>query len=165
MPVSCWASATGRNAQGREPATEAEVLAVLRPCPDEWLKIWPVDRKVGNVNSTGLQQFEVLNILIKQDHVFVAIADLRIKAIEVKGVQRHFRFQARQPPTRSLSSTQLARAFLSDSPVFNASSIAWPMRQAFFQAGRLRGWGVCALRGGSTFDFVNLSSIDCPLND
>jgi hypothetical protein len=75
-------------AQGREAATEAEVLAVLRPCPDEWLKIWPVERKVGNVNSTGLQQFEVLNILIEQDHVFVAIAELRIKAIEVKGVQR-----------------------------------------------------------------------------
>jgi hypothetical protein len=74
-------------AQGREPATEAEVLTVLRPCPDEWLKIWPVDRKVGNVKNTGLQQFEVLNILIKQDHVFVAIAGLSIKAIEVKGVQ------------------------------------------------------------------------------
>jgi putative SOS response-associated peptidase YedK len=38
---------------GEEPATEAELLALLRPCPDEWLKIWPVDRKVGNVKNTG----------------------------------------------------------------------------------------------------------------
>jgi hypothetical protein len=28
-------------------------LALLRPCPDDWLKIWPVDNKVGNVRNTG----------------------------------------------------------------------------------------------------------------
>jgi putative SOS response-associated peptidase YedK len=38
---------------GEEPATEPELLALLRPCPDEWLKIWPVDNKVGNVRNTG----------------------------------------------------------------------------------------------------------------
>lgn len=38
---------------GEEPASEEELLALLRPCPDEWLKIWPVDRRVGNVKNTG----------------------------------------------------------------------------------------------------------------
>ena len=38
---------------GEEPATEEELLALLRPCPDERLKIWRVDNKVGNVRNTG----------------------------------------------------------------------------------------------------------------
>jgi hypothetical protein len=38
-----------------EPATEQELLALLRPSPDEWLKIWPVDNKVGNVRNTGAE--------------------------------------------------------------------------------------------------------------
>jgi putative SOS response-associated peptidase YedK len=38
---------------GEEPATEQELLALLKPCPDKWLKIWPVDNKVGNVKNTG----------------------------------------------------------------------------------------------------------------
>jgi putative SOS response-associated peptidase YedK len=38
---------------GEEPATEAELLALLRPCPDEWLKIWRVDNKIGNVKNNG----------------------------------------------------------------------------------------------------------------
>jgi hypothetical protein len=38
---------------GEEPATEQELFALLRPCPDEWLKIWPIDNKVGNVRNTG----------------------------------------------------------------------------------------------------------------
>jgi putative SOS response-associated peptidase YedK len=38
---------------GEEPAAEQELLALLRPCPDDWLKIWPVDNKVGNVRNTG----------------------------------------------------------------------------------------------------------------
>jgi putative SOS response-associated peptidase YedK len=38
---------------GEEPATEQELLALLKPCPDEALKIWPVDNKVGNVRNTG----------------------------------------------------------------------------------------------------------------
>jgi putative SOS response-associated peptidase YedK len=38
---------------GEELATNDELLALLRPSPDEWLKIWPVDKKVGNVRNTG----------------------------------------------------------------------------------------------------------------
>jgi putative SOS response-associated peptidase YedK len=40
---------------GEEPATEQELLALLRPCPDEWLKIWRVDNKVGNVRNIGAE--------------------------------------------------------------------------------------------------------------
>ena len=40
---------------GEEPATEEELLAVLKPCPDEALKIWPVDKRVGNVRNKGPQ--------------------------------------------------------------------------------------------------------------
>jgi putative SOS response-associated peptidase YedK len=38
---------------GEEPATNEELLALLRPCPDEWLKIWPVDKRVGSVRNNG----------------------------------------------------------------------------------------------------------------
>jgi putative SOS response-associated peptidase YedK len=38
---------------GEEPATNDELLALLKPCPDETLKIWPVDNKVGNVRNKG----------------------------------------------------------------------------------------------------------------
>jgi putative SOS response-associated peptidase YedK len=40
---------------GEEPATEAELSAMLKPCPDEALKIWPVDKAVGNVKNKGPQ--------------------------------------------------------------------------------------------------------------
>jgi putative SOS response-associated peptidase YedK len=40
---------------GEEPAGEPELLALLRPCPDDWLKAWPVDNKVGNVRNTGAE--------------------------------------------------------------------------------------------------------------
>jgi putative SOS response-associated peptidase YedK len=40
---------------GEETVTEQELLALLRLCPDEALKIWPVDNKVGNVRNTGPQ--------------------------------------------------------------------------------------------------------------
>jgi putative SOS response-associated peptidase YedK len=40
---------------GEEPATEDELLAILKPCPDEALKIWPVDKKVGNVRNKGAE--------------------------------------------------------------------------------------------------------------
>jgi len=36
---------------GEEPATEQELLALLKPCPDKALKIWPVDNMVGNVRN------------------------------------------------------------------------------------------------------------------
>lgn len=38
---------------GEQEATEDELLALLRPCPDEWIKTWPVDNMVGNVRNTG----------------------------------------------------------------------------------------------------------------
>jgi putative SOS response-associated peptidase YedK len=38
---------------GEEPATEEELVALLKPCPDETLKIWPVDKAVGNVKNNG----------------------------------------------------------------------------------------------------------------
>jgi putative SOS response-associated peptidase YedK len=38
---------------GEVPATEEELLPLLKPCPDDVLKIWPVDKKVGNVRNTG----------------------------------------------------------------------------------------------------------------
>ncbi len=40
---------------GEEPAAEQELLALLKPCPDEALKIWPVDNLVGNVRNKGPQ--------------------------------------------------------------------------------------------------------------
>lgn len=38
---------------GEQPATQEELLALLKPCPDEALKIWQVDRRVGNVRNAG----------------------------------------------------------------------------------------------------------------
>ena len=40
---------------GEEAATDDELLALLRPCPNEALKIWPVGNPVGNVKNTGPQ--------------------------------------------------------------------------------------------------------------
>ena len=40
---------------GEEPASKQELLALLKPCPDEALKIWAVDRMVGNVRNNGSQ--------------------------------------------------------------------------------------------------------------
>ncbi len=49
---------------GEEPASELELLALLRPCPDETLKIWPVDNRVGNVRNTGAELVLPLETLI-----------------------------------------------------------------------------------------------------
>lgn len=38
---------------GEEPTTNEELLALLKPCPDEWLEIFPVDKKIGNVRNKG----------------------------------------------------------------------------------------------------------------
>ena len=38
---------------GEEPASEHELLALLKPCPDAASKIWPVDKMVGNVNDSA----------------------------------------------------------------------------------------------------------------
>ena len=40
---------------GKVPAAEAEPLALLKPCLDEALKIWPVGKAVGNVKNQGPQ--------------------------------------------------------------------------------------------------------------
>jgi putative SOS response-associated peptidase YedK len=40
---------------GEEPATDEELLAMLRPSPDQVLKVWPVDKKVGNVRNRGAE--------------------------------------------------------------------------------------------------------------
>src|SRR5215472_14415619 len=40
---------------GEEPTSEQDLLALLRPCRDEDLKIWPVDKMVGNVKNNGSQ--------------------------------------------------------------------------------------------------------------
>jgi putative SOS response-associated peptidase YedK len=38
---------------GEVPATEDELMAMLKPCPDDVLKIWPVGKAVGNVKNKG----------------------------------------------------------------------------------------------------------------
>ena len=38
---------------GEEPASNDELLALLAPCPDERLEMFPVDKKVGNVRNKG----------------------------------------------------------------------------------------------------------------
>ena len=38
---------------GEEPITLYEAAAMLKPCADDLLKIWPVDKKVGNVRNSG----------------------------------------------------------------------------------------------------------------
>jgi putative SOS response-associated peptidase YedK len=40
---------------GEEPASEDELLALLKPCRDEALKIWPVGKMVGNVKNNSAQ--------------------------------------------------------------------------------------------------------------
>jgi putative SOS response-associated peptidase YedK len=40
---------------GEGPASDDELLALLKPCPDDVLKIWPVGKAVGNVKNTGPQ--------------------------------------------------------------------------------------------------------------
>jgi putative SOS response-associated peptidase YedK len=50
---------------GEEPASEQDLLALLKPCPDEALKIWPVDKMVGNVRNNGPQL--ILPVLSKEE--------------------------------------------------------------------------------------------------
>jgi len=40
---------------GEEPASEQDLLALLTPCRDEVLKIWRVDKMIGNVRNNGPQ--------------------------------------------------------------------------------------------------------------
>src|SRR5580692_10221092 len=45
-PLSWDTKATGRNGLVKNRPPNKELLALLRPCPDERLKIWRVDNKV-----------------------------------------------------------------------------------------------------------------------
>ena len=36
-------------------------MALLKPCPDEALETWPVDKAVGNVKNTGSQLIKPLD--------------------------------------------------------------------------------------------------------
>jgi putative SOS response-associated peptidase YedK len=40
---------------GEAPATEEKLRALLKPCPDATLKIWAVDKRVGNVRNRGAE--------------------------------------------------------------------------------------------------------------
>jgi putative SOS response-associated peptidase YedK len=40
---------------GEEAVDEDDLLALLKPSPDEVLKIWSVDKAVGNVRNKGAQ--------------------------------------------------------------------------------------------------------------
>ena len=40
---------------GEEPATLDELYALLKPCPDEVLNAWPVDKSVSDVRNKGPQ--------------------------------------------------------------------------------------------------------------
>ena len=50
---SFWLQRTWPKWLGEEPATDEELLAMLGPSPDQVLKVWPVDKKVGNVRNKG----------------------------------------------------------------------------------------------------------------
>jgi putative SOS response-associated peptidase YedK len=54
MPVilaeSDWPAWLGETA-----AAEEELLALLKPCPDAALKIWAVNKRVGNVRNQGAE--------------------------------------------------------------------------------------------------------------
>ena len=38
---------------GEVPATEDKLMSLLKPCPDDALRIWKVDRRVGNVRNNS----------------------------------------------------------------------------------------------------------------
>jgi putative SOS response-associated peptidase YedK len=40
---------------GETPAAEEELMALLKPCPDAALKIWAVNKRVGNVRNQGAE--------------------------------------------------------------------------------------------------------------
>lgn len=47
-----------------EPATEEELKSLLAPYPSEQLKLWPVDKCVGNVRNKGPELAEPLPLLV-----------------------------------------------------------------------------------------------------
>ena len=49
--------------RGEEPASEEELKALLVACPSEDLKLWAVDKRVGNVKNNGPELAERLPLL------------------------------------------------------------------------------------------------------
>ena len=49
---------------GEEPATEAELKALLAPCRPERIKMWAVDKRVGNVKNDGRELAEPTDALL-----------------------------------------------------------------------------------------------------
>jgi putative SOS response-associated peptidase YedK len=47
---------------GEEPATEDELKALLVPCRPERVKVWPVNKRVGNVRNNGRELVEPIMI-------------------------------------------------------------------------------------------------------
>ena len=49
---------------GEEPATEEGLKTLLVPCPSEELRLWPVDKRVGNVRNKGPELAQPLPLLV-----------------------------------------------------------------------------------------------------
>jgi hypothetical protein len=49
---------------GRRTGHGRGIAGPVAAVPDEWLKIWPVDNKVGNVRNTGAELVLPLETLI-----------------------------------------------------------------------------------------------------
>lgn len=49
---------------GGAPTSDEELLAMLKECPDEWLKIWPVDKRVGNVRNKGPELAQLVALAV-----------------------------------------------------------------------------------------------------
>lgn len=47
---------------GETPAPPPDLLALLRPCPDDWLNIWPVSKDVGNVKNNRPELWDPIQI-------------------------------------------------------------------------------------------------------
>jgi putative SOS response-associated peptidase YedK len=47
---------------GETPAPPDDLLSLLRPCPDEWLKTWPVSKDVGNVANNRPDLWEPIQL-------------------------------------------------------------------------------------------------------
>jgi putative SOS response-associated peptidase YedK len=47
---------------GETPAPPDDLLSLLRPCPDEWLKTWPASKDVGNVANNRPDLWEPIQL-------------------------------------------------------------------------------------------------------
>jgi putative SOS response-associated peptidase YedK len=53
---------------GEEPASEDELKALLTPCASERMKMWPVDKRVGNVRNNGGELVQPVQDLVAMMH-------------------------------------------------------------------------------------------------